>query len=175
MSRFRNAICHAQQHNLSRSGMQLKVWLVHKTSIPSRNAIKKSCVQKVVYTYVSLSFSALQQRQRSHCHNVKMAKVVMGAKKKSQSLARKQTRRCREVRVENNEYEREQQHLAKQIKRVVVLRNNHIFAFCAVQKRTRILEHFQRNAYPLPSFSHFSYFIRCTFITNQPKSMCHAY
>ena len=43
------------ERNLSRSGMQLKVWLVHKTSVPSRNAIKKPCVAKVVYTYVSLS------------------------------------------------------------------------------------------------------------------------
>ena len=34
----------------------------------------------------------------------------------------------REVRVENDEYEREQQRLAKQIKRVVILINDHIFA-----------------------------------------------
>ena len=32
----------------------------------------------------------------------------------------------REVRVEDNEYEKEQQCLVKQIKRVVILRNNHI-------------------------------------------------
>ena len=38
----------------------------------------------------------------------------------------------RKVRVENDEYEREQQHLAKQIKYMVVLRNYHILAFCAV-------------------------------------------
>ena len=56
-------------------------------------------------------------------------------------------------------YEREQQCLAKQIKRVaVVLRNNHILAFCAVQKRTHILELFQSSMYALPSFSHFSHF-----------------
>ena len=65
----------------------------------------------------------------------------------------------REVRVENDEYEREQQRLAKQIKRVVVSINDHIFAFCAVQKRARILELFQCNAYALPSFSHFSHFV----------------
>ena len=47
---LRNAICHAQECNLSRSGIQLKVWLMHKTSIPSRNAIK-SCVQKFVRVY----------------------------------------------------------------------------------------------------------------------------
>ena len=65
----------------------------------------------------------------------------------------------REFRVENDEYEREQQRLAKQIKRVVVLINDHIFVFCAVRKRARILELFQRNAYALPSFSHFSHFV----------------
>ena len=32
---------------------------------------------------------------------------------------------CREVRVKNNEYEREQQRLVKLKKRVVVLRDNH--------------------------------------------------
>ena len=64
----------------------------------------------------------------------------------------------REVRVENDKYEREQQRPAKQIKRVVVLINDHIFVFCAVRKRARILELFQRNAYALPSFSHFSHF-----------------
>ena len=40
-----------------------------------------------------------------------------------------------EVHIDNDEYEREQQHLAKQIKRVVVLINDHILTFCAVQKR----------------------------------------
>ena len=37
---------------------------------------------------------------------------------------------CREVSVENDEYEREQQRLAKQIKRIVVLKNDHILACC---------------------------------------------
>ena len=66
---------------------------------------------------------------------------------------------CREVRVDNNEYEIEHQRLAKQIKCVIVLRDDHIFAFCAVQKRAHILELFQRNVYILPSFSHFSHFV----------------
>ena len=57
----------------------------------------------------------------------------------------------REVRVENDEYEKEQQRLTKQIKRVVVLRNDHIFAFCAVRKRAHILRLFQLSAYALPS------------------------
>ena len=65
----------------------------------------------------------------------------------------------REVRVENDEYDREHQRLAKQIKRVVVLRDDHIFVFCAVRKRAHILELFQRNAYILPSFSHFSHLV----------------
>ena len=80
----------------------------------------------------------------------------------------------REVHVENNEYEREQQRLAKQKKRVV-LKSDHIFAFCVVQKYTRILELFQCNAYALPSFSHFLHFIRCTCMTDQPQSTYHAY
>ena len=44
MSRFRNAI---------------KGVACAQTSVPFRNAIKTSRLQKVVYTYVSLSFSAL--------------------------------------------------------------------------------------------------------------------
>ena len=58
----------------------------------------------------------------------------------------------REVPVENDEYEREQQRLAKQVRRVVVLRNDLILAFCTVQKRVHLLELFQRNTYALPSF-----------------------
>ena len=46
----------------------------------------------------------------------------------------------REVRVKNDGYEREQLRLAKQKKRMVVLINDHIFAFCAVRKCARILE-----------------------------------
>ena len=74
----------------------------------------------------------------------------------------------REVRVENNEYEREQQRLAKQIKRVVVLRNDHIFAFCAVWKRAHFLELFQLCLLTL-------FTLRCTCITDRPKSTCHSY
>ena len=56
----------------------------------------------------------------------------------------------------------------KQIKHVVVLINDHIFAFCAVQKkRARVLELFKRNAYALPSFSHFSHFFRSICMTDQ--------
>ena len=51
----------------------------------------------------------------------------------------------------------------------------HIFTLCAVQKCARILKLFQRNAYALPSFSHFSHFIYCTCMTDQLKSTCHAY
>ena len=60
---------------------------------------------------------------------------------------------CREVCVKNDEYEREQQCLAKQIKRVVVLRNHYIFTFCAVRKHAHILELFQHNAYVLTLFT----------------------
>ena len=45
-----------------------------------RNATKIPCLQ-VVYSYISLSFSALQRRQWSHCCDDKM---LMGARKKSQ-------------------------------------------------------------------------------------------
>ena len=48
----------------------------------------------------------------------------------------------REVRVENDEFEREPKRLAKQIKRVVVLRNNHILAFCAVQNALTVSDSF---------------------------------
>ena len=50
----------------------------------------------------------------------------------------------REVCVENDEYEWEQQRLVKQINHVVVLRNNHILSFCVVRKHAHILEPFQR-------------------------------
>ena len=52
---------------------------------------------------------------------------------------------------------REQQCLAKQKKHVVVLRNHYIFAFCAVRKRTHILELFQHN------FSHSNAFLLSLF------------
>ena len=65
----------------------------------------------------------------------------------------------REVHVENNQYEREQQRLAKQIKCVVVLINDHTLLFCVVQKCTHVLKLFQRNTYALPSFSNALHFI----------------
>ena len=66
----------------------------------------------------------------------------------------------REVRVENDEYESEQQRLAKQIKRVVVLRNDHILTR-SVRFETALTSSklFQRSTYALPSFSHFSHFV----------------
>ena len=64
-----------------------------------------------------------------------------------------------EIGIKNDEYEREQQHLEKQIKHMVILRKDHILMFFAVWKRTHIPELFQRNTYALPSFSHFSHFI----------------
>ena len=44
----------------------------------------------------------------------------------------------REVRIEIDEYKREQQRLVKQIKYVVILRNDHILMFCVVQNRAHI-------------------------------------
>ena len=45
--------------NLSRFRNAIKGVACAQTSVPFRNAIKTSCLQKVVYTYVSLLFSAL--------------------------------------------------------------------------------------------------------------------
>ena len=49
---LRNAICHAL-------GMQVEVWLVHKHPSHLEMQLKRSCLQKFVYTYASLSFPAL--------------------------------------------------------------------------------------------------------------------
>ena len=80
---------------------------------------------------------------------------------------------CRELRIKNDEYEREQQRLVKRIKRVVVLRNDHILTcfvwFETTQTSSKI---FQCSMYALPS-SHFSHFVTC--MADSPKSMCHAY
>ena len=76
----------------------------------------------------------------------------------------------RKVRVENDEYEREQQHLAKQIKHVVVLRNDHILAFCATQNRAHILETLSMQ------YVCFAFLILFTHAwTNSLKRTCHAY
>ena len=69
----------------------------------------------------------------------------------------------------NDEYEREQQHLAKQIKRTVILRDDHIFAFCVVRKRAQILELFQRNAYVCFAFLLTLFTLRCTCMTDRPS------
>ena len=69
-----------------------------------------------------------------------------------------QPQRC-EVRVKNDEYEREQQRLAKQMKCVVILRNDHILVR-SVQFETTLTSSkiFQCSTYVLPS-SHFSNFV----------------
>ena len=105
-----------------------------QTSVPLRNAIKISSLQKVVYTYVSLLFSALVQLWWSHCRDIKMAKIMMGERKKELGAWRENRRedraymqpQCCEVRVKSNEYKREQQRLEKQIKSVVVLINSRV-------------------------------------------------
>ena len=109
-----------------------------------------------------------------------MAKIVIGVRKEELGAWRENGRedraqmqpQRREVRVENDEYEREQQQrLAKQIKCVVVLRNDHIFAFCAVQKRAHILELFQRFTYALPSFSHFLHFVAHALVSSPDPTL----
>ena len=76
----------------------------------------------------------------------------------------------RKVRVENDEYEREQQCLAKQIKNVDVLKNDHILAFCAIQNRAHILETLSMQ------YVRFAFLILFTHAwTNSLKCTCHAY
>ena len=53
------SLSYFKKYNLSRFRNVIKGVACVQTSVPLRNAIKISCLQKVVYTYVSLSFSAL--------------------------------------------------------------------------------------------------------------------
>ena len=121
--------CHAQECNLSHL---VKVWLVHKH--PSRLRMP-SCLQKVVYTYKFIVLSAVAALAVSlSCQN---GKSCDGSKEeRTRSLARKQMRQSINAASmtwsllwERWVREREQQHLAKQIKRVVVLINDHIRQF----------------------------------------------
>ena len=47
----------------------LSWWGVAPTSVPLRNAIKRSCLQRLGYTYVSI---ALQPHQQSHSRDIKV-------------------------------------------------------------------------------------------------------
>ena len=53
---------------------------------------------------------------------------------------------------------------------MVILRDDHIFAFCVVRKRAQILELFQRNAYVCFAFLLTLFTLRCTCMTDRPKS-----
>ena len=69
----------------------------------------------------------------------------------------------REVRVENDEYEREQHAAPREANKLRGrLDKRPYLRVLWGSKRARIFELFQRNAYALPSFSHFSHFVRCT-------------
>ena len=131
-----------------------------------RNA-PKSCVHLRKFIFLSgVAVLAVSLSRRQ------MAKVVvMGARKKElepgAKMEEKTERKCSHNTVESDEY-----------KHVVVLINDHILTFCAVQKHARIFKLIQRNAYALPSFSHFSHlqhFICFTSMTDQRKSSCHTY
>ena len=154
MSSFRTAICHAL-------GMQLKVWLVCKhpfcLGMQLKYPVYKSCVHLHKFIVLSavaalaVSWSRHQNGKSCDGSEEERARSLLQKWRRRQSVIQSQRR---EVRVENDEYEREQQRLAKQIKCMVVLRNGCIFAFCAVQKRTHILKLFQRNACTLCLPSH---------------------
>ena len=100
--------------------MHLKVWLVREH--PSRLQTVQLRKFIVLSAVAALAISSLR-RQNGY-----------GSERRQRLPQR------REVRVENDEYGREQQRLVKQIERVVVLRNDHILAFCAVRNRAHILE-----------------------------------
>ena len=65
----------------------------------------------------------------------------------------------REVRVENDEYERAAAPSETNKARSRLEKRPYLRAFCAVQKRAHNLALFQPNAYALPFFSHFSHFV----------------
>ena len=122
--------------------------------VPCARLLILQCVFSVgggVWLWLLSRFSAVSLSRRQNGKNSDGSE-----EERARSLARKWKRKmqpqCCEVRIENDEYEREQQRLVKQIKHVVILRNDHILAFCVVQKHAHILELFQRNAYALPSF-----------------------
>ena len=139
-SRFRNSICHA-------SGMQLKLWLVRKH--PSRFGMQ---LKYLVYKKLSTLMQVYHSQRYSGTSGLMVATTkwqkMWWEWGRGRSLAWKQKRRqrvqmqlqCREVHFKNDQYEREQHRLVKQIKRLVFLSNDHILAFCAVQNRTHILE-----------------------------------
>ena len=89
--------------------------------------LKDPFQQNVVYTYVSLLFPVLSQHQQSHCCDVKWHKIVKRATKKE--LGDWHENRSKdsqnEVRSKIDEYGREEQRLAKQSKRMAILRNDH--------------------------------------------------
>ena len=153
MSCFKNAICHTSE-------MQLKVWLVCK-HLSHLGMQLKHPVYKKLCTLVYVCHS--QRCSGTSGLIVMTGKVVMGARKKELGAKTEKTKRKSNVNAVKSTLRmmsmRQQQRLAKQIKRVVVLRNHHIFAFCAVQRCTHVLKLFQCKAYALPSFSHFSHFV----------------
>ena len=81
-----------------------------------------------------------------------MAKVVMGARKKELGAWRKKggEDRVREKAAAPSEANKARGRLEER---------PYLRAFCAVRKRAHILQFFQRNAYALPSFSHFSHLV----------------
>ena len=158
------------------------VWLVRKH--PSRFGMQ---LKYLVYKKLNTP-TGMQVYHSLHCSGASSLIVATTKWQKlwwervrGRSLARKQKRRQkaqmqlqrREVCFENDEYKREQHHLAKQIKRVVFLSNDHILAFCAVQNRTHILEtlstYYVRFAFLI------LFTLHCTCMDRQSQKHLHAY
>ena len=94
--------------------MQLKVWLVRKTSVPFRNALKHPVYKSCMHLRKFIRSQRCSGASGLICHDVKTAKVVTGVRKKELGAWRENGEdsvKCRpqrrEVRVENDEYERE--------------------------------------------------------------------
>ena len=78
-----------------------------------------------------------------------------------------------EVCVENDEYEREQQRLAKQIKHMVILRNDHIS--CSVWFENALTFSNSFNIIHMLCLPSQTCRTSCTCMIDCPKSTCHAY
>ena len=104
-----------------------------------------------------------------------MAKVVMGAEKKElepgTKTEEKTERKCSLNTMKSASRTmsmRETAALSEANKARGRLDKRPYLHILCCSKCARILELFQRNAYALPSFSHFSHFVRCTCMTDQP-------
>ena len=73
-----------------------------QTSAPLRNAYKISCLQKVVYTYISYRSQRCSGASGLIVATHQMAKIVMGAKKKELGAWRENRREDKECKCSHN-------------------------------------------------------------------------